>query len=149
MTEPLSDDQAYQKPPLRDRIPEYLAVFGVGLGAAILIGAAIGGFSSADILPSIGYTIAMLGVVMLLAGGASGGGYTNMGIGAVGAMFGSSRADEDAADHERRHAAKGSADPMGRLRRGLRPEANPRAFWQVLGGVMYIVIGIAIAIAVS
>jgi undecaprenyl pyrophosphate phosphatase UppP len=35
-------------------------------------------------------------------------------------------------------------DPMDRLRKGLRPEANARAFWQVIGGVLYIAIGIGI-----
>jgi hypothetical protein len=32
---------------------------------------------------------------------------------------------------------------MERLRKGLRPQANPTAFWQVIGGIAYLVVGVA------
>lgn len=131
---------------LRDRIPEYLAVFGVGLGAAVVVGAVVGVLSSAGFASAIGYTVVMLGVVFLLAGGASGGGYTNIGIGAVGSMFGGrGRPDEDVESPEARRGGVPKMDPRERLRRGLRPEANPRAFWQVIGGFGYLAVGLLIA----
>lgn len=91
----------------------------------------------------VDYTIAMFGVVMLLAGSASGGGYTNLGAGAIGAAFGGRRTDEEDPEHQERQTGQ-RHDPMERLRKGLRPEANPRAFWQVIAGVLYIAIGIGI-----
>jgi hypothetical protein len=131
--------------PLRERIPEYLAVFGVGLGVAALIGALIGALSAASMVDAVGYTIVMLGVVFLLAGGAGGGGYTNMSMGAIGSLFGGrGRIDENVDDAEARRGGRPNMDPRERLRRGLRPEANPRAFWQVIGGFAYIAIGVAV-----
>jgi hypothetical protein len=91
----------------------------------------------------VGYTIVMFGVVMLLAGGASGGGYTNLGAGAIGAAFGGRRTDEEEPEHQD-HRTGQQRDPMERLRKGLRPEANPRAFWQVIAGALYVAIGIGI-----
>ena len=35
------------------------------------------------------------------------------------------------------------------MRQGLRPEANPRAFWQVVGGGLYVGIGLLIVILFS
>ncbi len=131
--------------PLRDRLPEYGAVFGVGLAAAAVVGLLVGAFSSAGVGDAVGYTVLFLGVVFLLAGGASGGGYTNMSLGAVGSLFGGrGRIDEDVDDPAARRGARPRLDPRERLRRGLRPEANPRAFWQVIGGFAYVAIGFAV-----
>lgn len=140
-------DSGEVRVPLRERIPEYLAVFGTGLGGSALVGLLIGLLSSAETLAAIGYTIILYGVVFLLAGGASGGGYTNMGIGAVTSLFQGRRTDEE---HEEMAEAMGRSrriTPEERLRRGLRPEANPRAFWQVMGGAAYIGIGLLLVIA--
>ena len=35
-------------------------------------------------------------------------------------------------------------DPRERLRKGLRPKANPTAFWQVVAGFAYVGIGVAL-----
>lgn len=68
-----------------------------------------------------------------------------MSLGAVGRMFGGRSADdENLDDPEARRGKRARIDPHERLRRGLRPEANPRAFWQVVGGFAYIVLGILI-----
>lgn len=129
--------------PLRDRVPEYLAVFAMGLGASAGAGLLIGLVFGQSIWSGVGYTVIMYGVVMLLAGGASGGGYTNLGAGAIGAAFAGRHLDEE--DQESQDRRKGQRqDPMERLRKGLRPEANPRAFWQVIAGVLYLAIGIGI-----
>ncbi|MEN8233548.1 MAG: hypothetical protein ABFR89_01315 [Actinomycetota bacterium] len=127
--------------PLRDRIPEYVAVFAIGLGAAGAFGLLIGLLMGSGLWSATGYTIVMLGIVLLLAGGASGGGYTSLGIGAVGGMFGGRRVDEEEQEHLQRRSGR-AQDPMERLRKGLRPEANPRAFWQVIAGALYIAVGI-------
>jgi hypothetical protein len=129
--------------PLRDRIPEYMAVFAVGFGASAGFGLLIGLLFGGSIWSGIGYTIVVFGIVMLLAGGASGGGYTHLGAGAIGVAFGGRRVDEEEQEHQERRMGR-KQDPMERLRKGLRPESNPRAFWQVVAGVLYIVIGIAI-----
>ncbi|MGI9667958.1 MAG: hypothetical protein ACR2N2_12830 [Acidimicrobiia bacterium] len=135
--------------PLRERMPDYAAVFGVGLAGSVVVGFIF--FLIADIgfASAIGYTIILYGVVLLLAGGATGGGYTNLGIGAVGALFGTRRADEPQSEVEETWGTKPKADPHDRLAKGLRPEANPRAFWQVMGGVLYVGIGLLIVIAGS
>lgn len=141
MTPPENTDDSVL--PLRDRVAEYLTVFGIGFGVSAGVGLLIGLLFGTGVRNGIGYTIMAFGAVMLLAGGATGGGYTNLGAGAVGAAFGGRRTDEeDQQDHERRTGRR--QDPMERLRKGLRPEANPRAFWQVIAGVLYIAIGIGI-----
>lgn len=133
------------KLPLRDRMPEYLVVFGIGLGVVVAVGAIYGALSSSTFTDSIGYTAILLGVIFLLAGGSTGGGYTNMSMGAVTGLFGGrGRADEQIDDPEVRRGRRPKVDPSERLRRGLRPEANPRAFWQVIGGFAYIAIGIMV-----
>ena len=129
--------------PLRDRIPDYLTVFVAWLGASVGVGLLIGLIFDQSIWSAVGYTVAMFGVLMLLAGGAAGGGYTNLGAGTIGAAFGGRRVDEEEQEHQERRSGR-QQDPMERLRKGLRPEANPRAFWQVIAGILYIAIGIGV-----
>lgn len=129
--------------PLRDRLPEYLAVFGIGFGVAAAIGLIIGLVTDVTVLSGISYTIMMLGIVYMLAGGASGGGYTNMSLGAFERMFSGRRsADDNLDDPDARRGKTVRMDPRERLRKGLRPEANPRAFWQVIAGIGYVAVGI-------
>ena len=76
-----------------------------------------------------------IAIGLLLAGGATGGGYTHLGLGAAAAVVGGrQRHDEDYDDAEVRRGALKRVSPTDRLRRGLRPERNPRAFWQVVAG---------------
>lgn len=131
---------------LRDRLPDYAAVFAVGLAACIGVGLVIYLISDVSLASSIGYTIILYGVVFLLAGGASGGGYTNLGIGAAGALFGTRRADETQDEVEDLQSSKTRLTSQERLQKGLRPESNPRAFWQVMGGAAYIVLGLIIVV---
>ena len=129
--------------PLRDRIPEYLTVFAVGFAISAAVGVALGLMTGGGAWQGAGYTMMVLGVVLLLAGGATGGGYTHLGAGAVGAMFGARRVDEEEQEHQDRRTGA-ARDPMDRLRKGLRPEKNPRAFWQVVAGAASIAAGIGI-----
>jgi hypothetical protein len=132
---------------LRDRMPDYLATFLIGLAASTAVGLVIFFIWGPAIGNAIGYTIVMYGVVLLAAGGSSGGGYSNIGIGAMGALFGTRRADDPSEGPGEGWDDKPKIDSRERLRMGLRPEANPRAFWQVVVGFVYIGIGVAIAIA--
>ena len=141
-----SEDHQDIQLPLRDRVPDYAAVFAVGLAVCVAIGLVIWFVTEASLAGSIGYTVIIYGVILMMAGGASGGGYSNLGLGAVGAMFGTRRADEAEADVSLEQEAN---DPYERLRKGLRPEANPRAFWQVIGGIAYVVVGLAIVVPFS
>jgi hypothetical protein len=140
------DDEREDAMPLRDRLPDYGAVFGVGLAACVAVGLVVWVVSTVSLASSIGYTVILYGVVLMLAGGATGGGYTNLGMGAVGAMFGSRRTDEPHENLGRTWSGSGRVDPAERLERGLRPDANPRAFWQVIGGLAYLAIGLAVVV---
>jgi hypothetical protein len=132
--------------PLRDRLPDYAIVFAVGIAACAVIGFVIWAISDVVLSSAIGYTIILYGVILMLAGGASGGGYTNLGVGAVGALFGTRRADEAQDEIDEAWNGKHRVSPQDRLRAGLRPEANPRAFWQVSGGLINVAVGLFIVI---
>jgi len=148
--DPFDDPAPFDDPlPLVDRLPDYLATFGVGLAASLGVGLIVWLVSEVSLASSLGYTIILYGVVLLLAGGASGGGYTNLGVGAVGAMFGTRRTDEAHEELDESWHGSPRVDSRERLARGLRPEANPRAFWQVIGGGIYVAIGLMIVVTWS
>jgi len=139
-------DSAEVQLSLRDRMPDYLATFGIGLAATFAVGMGIWLISDVGLSSSIGYTTILYGVVFLLAGGASGGGYVNLGVGAVGSMFGGQRLDSSESEVDTPGQGRKRTSASDRLAKGLHPEANPRAFWQVIGGGLYIAIGLAIVI---
>ncbi|MCP4304631.1 MAG: hypothetical protein GY926_07745 [bacterium] len=131
--------------PLRDRLPDYLAIFGIGWAAMAVAGGAIALLTSATMVEGVAYAAVAGGVVLLLGGGATGGGYTNLGLGAAGSVLGSGqRHDEDYEDAEVRRGRTKKVNPRDRLRKGLRPEKNPRAFWQVMAGFTYLAIAITL-----
>ena len=141
------DDRGYNADlePLRERFPVYLKVFGITAGALLIVGLGAVVFFGADLLPAIGYSFIAGGTVMMLAGGARGGGYSNIGLGAVEAVVtGRNRTDDDYVEDEdlRRGKTMKRKDPMERLRRGLRPPANPSAFWQTIGGLVLAAAGL-------
>jgi hypothetical protein len=63
-------------------------------------------------------------------------------MGAMGALFGTRRVDEPQPEA----SSSFKVTPQERLQKGLRPEANSRAFWQVVGGALYVGIGLVIVI---
>ncbi|HSG80222.1 MAG TPA: hypothetical protein VLD62_11625 [Acidimicrobiia bacterium] len=134
--------------PLSERFPGYLAAFGVGGVAAIVVGLIVTAASSVSLVNGVGYALVGLGTLLLLVGGARGGGYANLGIGAVDALVGGrNRTDEDFSDSDvRRGRVTKRRDPMERLRRGLRPPPNPTAFWQTIAGFAYIAAGAALVL---
>jgi hypothetical protein len=134
--------------PLRDRLPEYLVTFGIGWAVILTVGVGVWLFTAASLVEGVAYVALAAGVLLLLAGGASGGGYTSLGLGAAGALFGSRQlADDDYDDPDVRRGSIRRANAMDRLRKGLRPEKNPRAFWQVVAG--FINLGTAFSLLIG
>jgi hypothetical protein len=145
----------YAPRPLRDRIAGYLAGFVLGGATIAAVGAVIALFG-APIRSAIGYTAITVGVLLALAGGSSGAGLSSLGIGeGIGRMVSHSNPslllDEDGADLPRNWGSRkygvvleptDRQDLIGRLRRGLRPERNPAAFWLVIAGSVYGGIGV-------
>lgn len=118
--------------PLRDRMQEYLTLFGMGIAAAAAAGVFFSLVTASTFASAFGYSLVGLAVALLLGGGLAGSGLKDLGAGAVGAMLGSSARSAGSPDRP---------SPRERLRAGLRPEANPRAFWQVIGGFAYFALG--------
>lgn len=137
---------------LRERLPDYLALFGSGVAAAGALALLVVVLSDNSFATGFGYSLIGIGVLLLLAGGVSGGGYANLGAGALGTMFGAGvraqpgSAEDDDPEELRKEVFGRRGDPRERLRRGLRPEANPRAFWQVIAGFAYFALGTFIVI---
>jgi hypothetical protein len=143
--EPTSAQGSEEALPLSERMPDYLVTFAIGFLAAAAAGFAVWLVSDIPLASTVGYTVILYGVVFLLAGGSAGGGYTNLGMGAMGSFFGTRRADEVQPEVDSAYRPT----PRERLQKGLRPDANPRAFWQVVGGVLYVAWGLLIVIAGS
>jgi hypothetical protein len=143
------DETSVSPEPLLQRLPRYGVIFGVGLAAGAAVGVVVWLATSTGLTDAMGYTYLALGTLLLLTGGARGGGYTNLGVGAVEALMGGRNRSQDdyVTDEELRrgHVMK-KRDPMERLRRGLRPQANPTAFWQVIAGFLYIGVGLILTL---
>jgi len=138
--------------PLAERMRGYLVGFAVGAAVASLVGVVVWLATSARLSDALGYAFLALGTLLLLIGGARGGGYSNLGIGAVEALMGGRNRvhDDYESDEElRRGQVMKKRDPMTRLRRGLRPQANPTAFWQVVAGLLYIAIGVGLTVLLA
>jgi hypothetical protein len=121
-------------------LPLLRAVFGAESVGGVAWGP-LGGVVSAA-----GYACIILGTVLLLTGGARGGGHTGLGVGAIEALVGGRDRSQDdfEGDAEARHGRiMKRRDPMERLRKGLRPGANPTAFWQSVAGFGYLGVGLA------
>ena len=130
---------------LRERFPLYVKAFSAGLLVMGVIGLVAFGLTSAPLGDSLGYSWVFGGTLLLLMGGAKGGGYSNLSIGAFEAVVGGrNRADDDfEGDADLRHGkVMHRRDPLTRLRKGLRPPPNPTAFWQTVAGLGYIAIGL-------
>ena len=123
-----------------DRLPDYAATFTLGLVVSALIGFAVWVISDIPLSSTVGYALMLYGVIFLLAGGSTGGGYTNLGMGALGSLTRTGRTDE----LQESEYSERKPTPRERLDKGLRPEANPRAFWQVIGGCLYLGLGLLI-----
>jgi hypothetical protein len=134
---------------LRERFPTYLKAFGLGLVVTGLLGLGLFAVTELPVGEALGYSWIFSGTILLLAGGARGGGYSNLSVGALEAMVGGrNRSDDDfEGDAEQRQGkTMRRRDPMERLRRGLRPPPNPSAFWQIIAGFGYIALGLPLTL---
>lgn len=123
--------------PLSQRASRYGRWLGVELGAAVGISLLVWWLSDLVWLSSLGWSLLGMGTISLFAGGMAGGGFVNAGN--YGVLYG------------RRHH-QGWASTVGdigraqdlrdRLADRLRPRRNPTAFWQVLGGMLLLGLGI-------
>jgi hypothetical protein len=143
--------------PLSERAAGYVVGFLIGLAAIGLVGALIA-WLGAPLRSAAGYTAIAVGAFLVLAGGSSGAGLTSLGIGeGIGRVVAHSNPtfllDDDGAGppHQRGSRKYGVVleptdreDLIGRLRKGLRPEPNPPAFWAVIAGLLYAGIGVAL-----
>jgi hypothetical protein len=143
------DETSLSPEPLPQRLPKYGVIFAVGLVVGAAVGVVVWLATSTRLADAMGYTYLALGTLLLLTGGARGGGSTNLGVGAVEALMGGRNRSQDDyvtdAELRRGHVMK-KRDPMERLRRGLRPQANPTAFWQVIAGFLYIGVGVVLTL---
>lgn len=131
--------------PLRERFPDYLKAFALGVAATAVLGVVVWLLTGLRFSHALGYTWIFSGTFLLLVGGARGGGYSNLSLGAVEALIGGrNRTDDDVEeDADLRHGrVMKRRDPMDRLRRGLRPPPNPTAFWQIIAGFLLIALGL-------
>lgn len=146
----------------QERLVQYTKLFIVGAVAIAVVGSLIGLVASSTVPVAIGYTAVFVGVVMLLAGGATGGGYANLGFGLVDRLVDHARRNDvqvgrptgdphllsrSSRKYDVDAPERGRRDPMERLRKGLRPEKNPTAFWTVIGGFIYIGLGALLALS--
>ncbi len=139
--------------PLRERMPEYLVIFAIGLAVGIVVGLIIGALSSVGVGSAIGYTVLLMGAGFMIAGGIPGSGVYAGGFGRI-FSGGSDPAGQSSGGPSPSGSAAGASDDVDlgspsevrqRMQRRLRPEKNPTAFWLVTGGISYVVIGLVIA----
>jgi len=122
---------------LRDRILDRATIFAVGLVLAATVGSLVGVLTAASVPSAVGYALIVFGAVWLLSAGLSGGGYA---IGGVGK--GVSRYTYLMGD--------GNEALLDELREGYnRLDKDPIAFWQAIGGILYIAIGFIVIVTTS
>jgi len=134
--------------PLRERLPGYLAAFGIGLAAGAAVGVIVWLATSARLSDAVGYTYSALGAVLLLVGGVRGSGYPRPGAASRGTV---GRGLGTAWEAVGRRGDQGEAtrlDPVGRRRRLMAPP-NPAAFWQVVAGCAYLAIGVLLTVLLT
>lgn len=81
--------------PLRERFPDYVKAFGLGVAATGAFGIVLWLITSLRLEHALGYTWIFAGVTLLLVGGARGGGYTNLSLGAAEALVGGRNRTDD------------------------------------------------------
>jgi len=130
-------------PPLRDRARGYVVVFLAGLGGSAGIGLMIGLVRGGSMWNASGYTVMLLGVVMLLVGGVAAGGHSHMSVGSMVEAF-ENRSDHDEESPVDESEAVQRPATMKDVENGFGAKPNPHAVWELVGGVLYIAAGIAI-----
>lgn len=127
-------------------MPDYLAVFGLGLVASVVIGIISAVVWDVKTTTAIGNVMLLYGGVLLLVGGATGGGYASVVAGAARALV-TTRPPDEPKDIKPVPGEPARLSPREQMRSGFRPEASPTSFWQVIGGFAYLGIAILIIMA--
>jgi len=143
--EPREPDVGGVHVPLRKRMPGYLASFGVGLAVTVVIGLVVWAVTDVSLVSSVANTIFFYGIALFLIGGVSGGGFTNRSARTTNSIDDVRRSDHasdggmpsSAARHPRNHE---------HMPRSGGSDAGPKALWQVLGGGLYVAIGLFIVV---
>ncbi len=138
-------DRPHRRPPpggpLRGRLPRYAAMFSLGVAAAAVAGAAWAAVTDASFAEGFAWSSWVIGVGLLLLGGLSGGGYIASSSGEHGVHYG--RRHEGGLNSAGAEIDR-ARDLRDRLAAGLRPARNPDAFWQVVGGIGFVALGLVI-----
>ena len=113
-------------------MPEYVALFGLGLVGGLVVGGLVGLVFDVQMAEAVGYTFFALGLFCLLGGGATGGEYKALGLGQ-----GAGRV---------KHIIDEDPNVLQDLRGARRPGRNPAAFWMVIAGGLYAAVGLIIAV---
>ena len=125
--------------PLRDRLPTYLSWLVVEVGLAFVASIVVRWLTDVIWLEALAYSLMGIGALSLLVGGVTGGGFVTAGN--YGINYG--RRHNQGWNSTQGEIAR-AQDLRDRMRRRLRPEANPTAFWQVIGGITLIGLGLAV-----
>ncbi len=122
------------------RLARYARDFVGAVAVAIAVGGVLGAVTPLSLADGIATALLVVGVGLLLAGGLTGGGYVRT-SGDYGIHYGK-RHDEGL------HSTEGDIarirDLRARMRRELRPGADPAAFWQVIGGLVAAGLGVLV-----
>lgn len=129
--------------PLRQRLPRYARWLGVEIAAALVISLVVWSLADVSWFTSIGGTLVGMGALSLLSGGANGGGFVTAGD--YGIFYG--RRHDQGWDSTAGEIGR-ARDLRDRLAAHLRPRRNPTAWWQVIGGLILVGLGI-VALALS
>jgi len=135
--------------PLPERLPGYLRAFALGLAGGGLVGVVIWLATSVGIADAIGYTYSGLGALLLLTGGIKGSGYASPAgqSGELPGGRGRGGAERPVAATPAPRAWPAGRDPVERRRRRITAAPDPAAFWQVVAGLVYLAVGVALTLA--
>ena len=125
--------------PLRDRLWVCGRWLLVEIAAAAAISLVVWWLTQLSWLDALASCLVGIGLLSLLSGGMSGGGFVT--AGPYGAFFGRRH---DAGWNSSAGEMRRAQDLRERLRANLRPRANPTAFWQVIGGCVLIGLGVVV-----
>ena len=136
---PVDGSDRHAAEPLSERLPTYLSWFVVEVGLAFVLSILVRWLTDVTWLEALAFSLFGLGVLSSFVGGLSGGGFVTAGN--YGINYG--RRHDQGWNSTQGEIGR-AQDLRDRLRSRLRPKPNPTAFWQVIGGLALIGLGIAV-----
>jgi len=132
--------------PLRERLPGYLVFFALGLAAGGLVGVVVWLATSLRLIDAVVYVYSGLGALLLLVGGIGGSGYGKSGGGSEEAVAGRGSSPEGSAGEgaSMRAGWPAGRGPLERRRRRISAPPDPGTFWEVVAGIAYVGLGVAL-----